>query len=468
MATIITKNSATPSQVPSSLTQGELAINVTDGKIFYGSGSGNIVKELSTGGSPFPYTGSAIITGSLTVTGSIISTTGITGSLQGTASYSTQALTSSLALGISASNINSTTSETYDSSNTPSINWDVRRLIDSPGNVSVAWEERLLTDAGAFSSIDWGNRLLSNDDGTTSIDWGHRSLLDTNDWESLDYQDRRLVANDGVTTAADWATPGTILFSGSLIPAGPYTDNTSSYDLGSSTAAWRDLYISNGSIKMISGSQQASISFVNGDLDFGSTPIHSPNVIKTVSVDSNTLTFTRGNGTSFPITVNTGSGGGTQKIYNFIQSTDGTAVTGTTNITLTSTLLIPANTAGVGDSISLKARALKTGANGTSKVYIYANTSATLSGAILLATGPATGATNLVQQLSREFVIKSTTITNGFSSTILSYTDDTAVSTITNSNIDWTVNQYFIFAILNQSIADSSKSTYTRVTILKP
>ena len=46
MATIITKNSATPSQVPSSLTQGELAINVTDGKLYYGSGSGNVVKEF--------------------------------------------------------------------------------------------------------------------------------------------------------------------------------------------------------------------------------------------------------------------------------------------------------------------------------------------------------------------------------------------------------------------------------------
>ena len=50
MATIITKNSATPSQVPSSLTQGELAINVTDGKLYYGSGSGNIVKEFTGSG----------------------------------------------------------------------------------------------------------------------------------------------------------------------------------------------------------------------------------------------------------------------------------------------------------------------------------------------------------------------------------------------------------------------------------
>ena len=47
MSTIITKNSATPTSIPSSLTQGELAINVTDGRLFYGSGSGNVVKDFS-------------------------------------------------------------------------------------------------------------------------------------------------------------------------------------------------------------------------------------------------------------------------------------------------------------------------------------------------------------------------------------------------------------------------------------
>lgn len=46
MSTIITRNSATSGSQPSSLVQGELAINVTDGRLFYGSGSGNIVKEF--------------------------------------------------------------------------------------------------------------------------------------------------------------------------------------------------------------------------------------------------------------------------------------------------------------------------------------------------------------------------------------------------------------------------------------
>jgi len=48
MATIITKNSATAGNTPSNLTQGELAINVADGRLFYGSGSSSVVKQFDT------------------------------------------------------------------------------------------------------------------------------------------------------------------------------------------------------------------------------------------------------------------------------------------------------------------------------------------------------------------------------------------------------------------------------------
>jgi hypothetical protein len=59
--TIKIKNSTTPGNTPSSLEQGEMAINVTDGRLFYGSGSGNDVKE---------FTGTTIDTGSFATTGS--------------------------------------------------------------------------------------------------------------------------------------------------------------------------------------------------------------------------------------------------------------------------------------------------------------------------------------------------------------------------------------------------------------
>jgi hypothetical protein len=46
MSTIIIRNSATSGSIPSSLIQGELAINVTNNRLFYGSGSGNVVQEF--------------------------------------------------------------------------------------------------------------------------------------------------------------------------------------------------------------------------------------------------------------------------------------------------------------------------------------------------------------------------------------------------------------------------------------
>jgi hypothetical protein len=63
---------------------------------------------------------------------------------------------------------------------------------------------------------------------------------------------------------------------GDLLPGAPFTNNTSSYSLGSSTQAWKDLYVSNGSVYFISGSNSASISFTNGNIDFGGANLIIP------------------------------------------------------------------------------------------------------------------------------------------------------------------------------------------------
>jgi len=120
MATIIIKNSTGSGVVPSSLVQGELAINTKDGRLFYGSGSGNIVKEFTGsgggGGSTFPYTGSAIISGSLTITGSLIVSNSIDSSIR----------------------------VLYDSNNITSVDWENRELLDSTGASSITWDARRL------------------------------------------------------------------------------------------------------------------------------------------------------------------------------------------------------------------------------------------------------------------------------------------------------------------------------------
>jgi hypothetical protein len=90
------KNTAISGSIPSNLSPGELAINVTDGRLFYGSGSANFVKEFtgSGGGS-----GGTINTGSLLTTASFNAWTGSsTSQFAGTASF---ALTSSRAISAS-------------------------------------------------------------------------------------------------------------------------------------------------------------------------------------------------------------------------------------------------------------------------------------------------------------------------------------------------------------------------------
>jgi hypothetical protein len=112
MSTIITKNSATSGSTPPSLIQGELAINVTDGRLFYGSGSGNVVKEFTGSASG----GTTIDTGSFVTTSSFNAYTGSnTSQFAGTASYATNALTASYAeYAVSASyEINYETSSSY-------------------------------------------------------------------------------------------------------------------------------------------------------------------------------------------------------------------------------------------------------------------------------------------------------------------------------------------------------------------
>jgi hypothetical protein len=52
-----------------------------------------------------------------------------------------------------------------------------------------------------------------------------------------------------------------LIISGNMIPGPPYTANTSSYNLGSPTAAWNHLYVANGSVVFITGSNTAEIKY---------------------------------------------------------------------------------------------------------------------------------------------------------------------------------------------------------------
>ena len=185
-------------------------------------------------------------------------------------------VTASLALGVSASSINSNTFETYDSSNNPSINWDVRRLQDSSGNISTSWEDRILANNASTTTVDWQTGVLNDSTGATSIDWERRRLKDTLDNISADYEDRRLIANDGATISLDWTTPGSTVISGGLNISGSLTLNNSNISTAWTsyipvwTAASVNPVINNGTIegwyKLV-----GKTCFVRGNIAMGST-----------------------------------------------------------------------------------------------------------------------------------------------------------------------------------------------------
>ena len=88
--------------------------------------------------------------------------------------------------------------------------------------------------------------------------------------------------------------------------------STSKIDLQSILIDGTDPTNSLSSSYATSASFALTASFVQNAISssFSSTASFTLNAIVTASVSSNKITFTKGNGTTFPITVNTGSGGG--------------------------------------------------------------------------------------------------------------------------------------------------------------
>ena len=138
---------------------------------------------------PFPYTGSALITGSLGVTGSLsVFTLGAT-------ALSTFTI------------LNTATTTLFDSTiGKASIGWGKRNLFDAGGSLSADWTLRILYDSQAtpISSVNWKARLLTDASATTSIDWGSRILSDTSQISSVNWK-ARLLTDTSATTSIDWA-----------------------------------------------------------------------------------------------------------------------------------------------------------------------------------------------------------------------------------------------------------------------
>ena len=145
-----------------------------------------------------------------------------------------------------------------------------------------------------------------------------------------------------------------------------------------------------------------------------------------------------------------------------------TAVTGNTNNNKVVSVLIPANTITVGNIIEIKARAGKTGSAGIATLRVYANTADSIvspAPTLLTTTALISIATNYIG-IDRTAIVKSATITQTAQANS-SIPTDAAVGTasLTNSNIDWTVNQYLIFALQNGAAGDSTVLSYYQIEI---
>ena len=155
------------------------------------------------------------------------------------------------------------------------------------------------------------------------------------------------------------------------------------------------------------------------------------------------------------------AGGSTYK-----STTDTTPVTASILNTKVFAQLVPANTFATGDIIQLKARLSKSGGLGISTLRIYINTadSLTVPAATLIGTAAFSGATQTNFGIDKNIIIKSATITQTAPAASNLLADPTyAIPTLTNSNIDWTVDQYIIFAIQNANVGDSTVMSYFQI-----
>lgn len=150
-------------------------------------------------------------------------------------------------------------------------------------------------------------------------------------------------------------------------------------------------------------------------------------------------------------------------LQNYIvkETADGIAVN-TLVETITSSNLISANTVAVGDILTLFARVKRTTTTATvlfsGKVYL--NTSSSLIGATLVGTSTGTAISINTIDFGRIFVVKSATNTQGFNaSTYTNFARYSTPTSLTNSNIDWTVDQYLIISITLLSALEVAQSS---------
>jgi hypothetical protein len=251
-------------------------------------------------------------------------------------------------------------------------------------------------------------------------------------------------ANRGALSSADWTTfNGKVATTRSIGTTSPLTG-------GGDLSADRTIAIAKAT---------ASVDGYLAATDFTTFEAKQDALTLTTTGTSGAATLV---GSTLNIPQYSGGGGG----VSYKTTTDQSAVTGvTTNVKVVSQL-IPANTFSVGDIIQIKARVGKTGGAGTITLRVYVNSADSLTSPapILIITSATSTIAQTYNGIDRNALIKTSTNTQTVQANA-SVQNDAVVgnATQTNSNINWTVDQYIIFAIQNGSAADSSVLSYFQI-----
>ena len=138
---------------------------------------------------------------------------------------------------------------------------------------------------------------------------------------------------------------------------------------------------------------------------------------------------------------------------------DSTPVTGTTVNVFPYSITIPANTVKVGDIVSFRGRIRKTGTNGVVSFRLGD------VGEPLRAFSQTSASSQLLLEMSRDFVVKSATDTEALSVSINGFTSEGAYTEKISYNIDWTIDQDVSIGLNLQNASDSALISYYELYI---
>ena len=276
--------------------------------------------------------------------------------------------------------------------------------------------------------------------GTSGTDFAISSATDTHTFNLPTAS----ATNRGALSSADWTT-----FNGKV------TSVSGTTPIASSGGATPAISIADAAAD---GSTKGAAAFTASDFNAAAGVVSIDYTNGQAASASNKGFLTAADWTTF-----NNKGGSTYKSV-----IDTAAVTGTTANTKVFGQLVPANTFAVGDIIQIRARISKVGTAGLTTIRVYINTadSLTVPAATLISTSTSAANAQINFGIEKNSVIKSATVTQNNSAITsgLFQEPQTSTAALTNSNIDWTVNQYIIFAIQNGAAGDSTVMSYFQIT----